>query len=157
MNELKQLSNKVQAIDSAQKVIENQLAQAASNVPRPLGALPGQPEENPKGQISTVTLRNGKRAQQPEVEPMQSQYAMKDVPPTSTPSADQPSSSNSKGENEEPYVPPPPYVPPLPFPQKKNQVPMESKYGKFLDILKNYTSPFLLQMQSGRCPLTPSS
>ena len=41
VTEMKQLSSKVNAIDSAQKMLETQVAQAASNAPRLMGALPG--------------------------------------------------------------------------------------------------------------------
>ena len=115
MNELKQLSNKVNSIDSAQKMLENQVAQSASTSQRPLGTLLGQPKQNPKGQISAITLRSGKQIQR-EVEPMKVQDEENDVPLSNM---NEPSSSGCK-EGEPSYTPPPPYRPPLPFPQRKN-------------------------------------
>jgi hypothetical protein len=132
MNEMRALTNKVQALEQAQKMTETQVAQNATNAPRPLGVLPGHPDENPKGQVSAVSLRSGKQLQAQEEEPMKAKEVTEPVIPV----GDDGTPSSPAKEKEVPYVPPPPYVPPLPFPQRKNQAVLEKKYGKFLEVLK---------------------
>ncbi|XP_045831180.1 uncharacterized protein LOC123922508 [Trifolium pratense] len=71
-NELvKQLSNKVDALATHNKMLETQISQVAQQqaaLAAPAGTFPGQPEPNPKGHanaLHAVTTRSGKELQDP--------------------------------------------------------------------------------------------
>jgi hypothetical protein len=61
MIKIRELFSKVQALDQTPKMTETQVAQNAPNTPKTLDVLPSHPEENPKGQISAISLRSDKQ------------------------------------------------------------------------------------------------
>ena len=52
LGELKGVSKRIE-------LVENQVTQNASQIPRPQGQLHGHPDPNPKGGVAAVTLRSG--------------------------------------------------------------------------------------------------
>ena len=114
---MKTLTDEVRSQGKNLKIVEQQLAQQAANVPRPSGQLPGHPEVNPRGQLNAVTLRSGKQLEDPKPKVPELQ-------------------DDGEEEKEAPYIPPPPFKPPLSFPQRKAKAQTEKQFGKFLEVLK---------------------
>lgn len=149
-----QLTSRVEAISTHQKMMETQIAQIAQQVnhlSRPQGHFPGQPETNPKGQMNAIILRSGKELEGPQV-------SMKEATPeapdeSSTAQDTPPEAPNERVHTEETQeapterVSPPvkPYRPPVPYPQRLIRAKEEHKYGKFLEMLKKFhiNIPFL--------------
>ena len=149
-----QLTSRVEAISTHQKMMETQIAQIAQQVnhlSRPQGHFPGQPETNPKGQMNAIILRSGKELEGPQV-------SMKEATPeapdeSSTAQDTPPEAPNERVHTEETQeapterVSPPvkPYRPPVPYPQWLIRAKEEHKYGKFLEMLKKFhiNIPFL--------------
>lgn len=122
---MKTLTEEVRAQGKNLKIIEQQVAQQAAIAPRPNGHLPGHPELNPRGQLNTVILRNGKELEDPKtMEPKQQNSLFEKL------------QNDEEEEKEAPYIAPPPYKPPLPFPQRKAKAQTEKQFGKFLEVLK---------------------
>ena len=57
---LHDIDGKLGEFDAWRKGVDTQLGNLAQQIPRPQGQLPGQPDENPKGQIAAISLRSGK-------------------------------------------------------------------------------------------------
>lgn len=56
---VKQLATKVDALATYKKMLETQISQVAQQkgtTATPIGAFPGQPQPNPKGQANAITL-----------------------------------------------------------------------------------------------------
>ncbi|XP_021741958.1 uncharacterized protein LOC110708179 [Chenopodium quinoa] len=124
--------------------MENQISQLAHQVGQSLktpGTFPGQTEQPQKGHMNVVTLRNGKKLEDPPIkEP--SKEVVEEV------GEGEKEIHNAKVEDEAKDATPKPlapYVSKVPFPQRLAQAILEKKYGKFLDIFKklHINIPFL--------------
>ncbi|XP_048228306.1 uncharacterized protein LOC125369570 [Ricinus communis] len=119
----------------------NQLAQQVDQSSKVPGHFPGNTEQPPKGQINTVTLRNGR-----ELEDLPPKVVQKKVVAVEEEmfEAKKMIEKEKIKEKKEPIVIKP-YRPLVPFPQRLAQAKLEKNYGKFLNILKKLQTniPFL--------------
>ncbi|PNX82894.1 hypothetical protein L195_g038931 [Trifolium pratense] len=131
-------------------MLETQIAQVSQQqayTSAPAGTFPGQPQQNPNGQVNAIILRSGKELDEPS------------EPKSDTPTIHQDSGKTTEEESEsnlkeksgeetvekkKPYVPPPPYKPPILYPQKLEKSKSIGQFKKFVELLKqlNITIPF---------------
>jgi hypothetical protein len=160
-NELvKQLSNKVDALATHNKMLETQISQVAQQqaaFAAPAGTFPGQPEPNPKGHanaLHAITTRSGKELQDPVDPRTKNQDNIKKTNEIGE-SAAIPNNSVGESEKNKPAnkeetkerdssITPPIYKTPIPFPQRLAKPKTDSQFKKFVEILKqlNITIPF---------------
>ncbi|KAJ9544205.1 hypothetical protein OSB04_023912 [Centaurea solstitialis] len=113
-NSLTQVTTRLEAMSTHNKMIETQIAQLAqqiANSVRPQGQLPGQPEPNPRAQMNAITLRDGKANEGENVGQ----------------AGDPPVESSVKKST---------HVPNVPFPARLAKAKLEAKLGKFLEMMK---------------------
>src|SRR4051812_47255903 len=126
--QLKQLSNKVDALATHNKMLETQISQVAQQqapTAAPAGTFPAQPQPNPKGHANAITLRSGMNYDGP-IDPrtqnaLMSQQEPNEIQKTLTDAQTSKTNENNnkvEPEKEKSYVPPPPYKPPIPYPQR---------------------------------------
>ncbi|KAJ9538830.1 hypothetical protein OSB04_031563 [Centaurea solstitialis] len=136
-NSLMQVTTRLEAMTTHNKMIETQIAQLAqqiANSVRPQGQLPGQPEPNPRAQMNAITLRDGKILKEVErkTRNVVSHGGNGGV------------SKANEGENVvqtgdppvEGSVNKPTHVPNVPFPAHLAKAKLEAKLGKFLEMMK---------------------
>ncbi|KAJ9535149.1 hypothetical protein OSB04_un001772 [Centaurea solstitialis] len=136
-NSLTQVTTRLEAMSTHNKMIETQIAQLAqqiANSVRPQGQLPGQPEPNPRAQMNAITLRDGKILKEVErkTRNVVSHGGNGGV------------SKANEGENVvqagdppvESSVKKPTHVPNVPFPARLAKAKLEAKLGKFLEMMK---------------------
>ena len=137
--------------------MDSQLGNLVANIPRPQGKLPGHPDENPKGYIAAVTLRNGREL--PDLQWKMKGKAVQDSPKEPT----EPIEASTEPVVIPQIIPPPrpdptePVAeasscaaaasrgasldplnlagPKLPFPPRKNKDQTEKKYKRFVELL----------------------
>ncbi|KAJ9550959.1 hypothetical protein OSB04_015004, partial [Centaurea solstitialis] len=133
-NSLTQVTTRLEAMSTHNKMIETQIAQLAqqiANSVRPQGQLPGQPEPNPRAQMNAITLRDGKVLKEVERKTRNvvshgdnggvskanegGNVGQADVPPVE--------SSVKKSTH-------------VPFPARLAKAKLEAKLGKFLEMMK---------------------
>jgi hypothetical protein len=105
------LTWKVDSIATHNKMLETQISQLAQQVAsfsKSTGIFLGQLETNPKGQMTVITLRNGRQLKDP-VGKSKTNEGEKE--------SDKPHSEEAEVESEKPNAPPP-YKPKIPFPQR---------------------------------------
>src|SRR4051812_11480585 len=152
--QLKQLSNKVDALATHNKMLETQISQVAQQqapTAAPAGTFPAQPQPNPKGHANAITLRSGTNYDGP-IDPRTQNVPMSQQEPKETqktPNDDQTAKTKEnhnevESEKEKSYVPPPPYKPPIPYPQRLANSRTEAQFKRFVELLKqlNITIPF---------------
>ncbi|XP_050908316.1 uncharacterized protein LOC127121935 [Lathyrus oleraceus] len=148
---MKQLSNKFDAMDTHNKMLETQISQVAQQqaaIAAPAGAFPGQPQPNLKSHTNTITLRSGTELDEP-TDPRIQNLAMYQNYCKGSEKVNEPTDDGKKYESgkekdkEPPYVPPPPYKPPVPYPQRLAKSKNEGQFKKFVELLKqlNITIP----------------
>ncbi|KAJ9567329.1 hypothetical protein OSB04_003295 [Centaurea solstitialis] len=136
-NSLTQVTTRLEAMTTHNKMIETQIAQLAqqiANSVRPQGQLPGQPEPNPRAQMNVITLRDGKILM--EVERKTTNVVSH--------GGNGGVSKANEGENVvqtgdppvESSVKKPTHVPNVPFPARLAKAKLEAKLGKFLEMMK---------------------
>nr|XP_016512282.1 PREDICTED: uncharacterized protein LOC107829324 [Nicotiana tabacum] len=107
------------------EMIKKVMADHAQNT-RPAGALPSDTEPNPKAQVNTVTLRNGRVL---EEVPKKKKYTTS-LEGELVPKPVEENEKDNKGSEPISRTRPPP-----PFPQRLQKQKDDAKYKKFLDIL----------------------
>ncbi|XP_075109249.1 uncharacterized protein LOC142181035 [Nicotiana tabacum] len=124
---LKKVMVEQQALAETMRNLERQMGQLASaQNTRPAGALPSDTEPNPKAQVNTVTLRNGRALEEVPKKKKNIDHPEEELAPT-------PVEGNEKDDKG-----PKPVIetrPPPPFPQRLQKQKDDAKYKKFLDIL----------------------
>ncbi|KAJ9535221.1 hypothetical protein OSB04_un001694 [Centaurea solstitialis] len=136
-NSLTQVTTRLEAMSTHNKMIETQIAQLAqqiANSVRPQGQLPGQPEPNPRAQMNAITLRDGKILKEVE----------KKTRNVVSHGGNGGISKANEGENVgqagdppvESSVKKPTHVPNVPFPARLAKAELEAKLGKFLEMIK---------------------
>ncbi|KAJ9555204.1 hypothetical protein OSB04_009818 [Centaurea solstitialis] len=136
-NSLTQVTTRLEAMTTHNKMIETQIAQLAqqiANSVRPQGQLPGQPEANPRAQMNAITLRDGKILKEVErkTRNVVSHGGNGGV------------SKANEGENVvqtgdppvEGSVKKPTHVPNVSFPTRLAKAKLEAKLRKFLEMMK---------------------
>ena len=146
--QIKQLSNKIDALATHNKMLETQISQVAQQqapAAAPAGTFPGQPQPNPKGQAHAIILRSGKEIEEP-LDPRTENPAMHQNSENQAEEDNEPKRKEDGEtiEQEKPYVPPPPYKPPIPYPQRLVKTKDIGQFKKFVELLKqlNVTIPF---------------
>ncbi|KAJ9561139.1 hypothetical protein OSB04_006299 [Centaurea solstitialis] len=136
-NSLTQVTTRLEAMSTHNKMIETQIAQLAqqiANSVRPQGQLPGQPKPNPRAQMNAITLRDGKILKEVE----------KKTRNVVSHGGNEGVSKANEGENVvqagdppvESSVKKPTHVPNVPFPARLAKAKLEAKLGKFLEMMK---------------------
>ncbi|CAJ2672608.1 uncharacterized protein LOC123895703 [Trifolium pratense] len=160
-NELvKQLSTKIDALATHNKMLETQISQVAQQqaaMAAPAGTFPRQPEPNPKGHanaIHAIITRSGKELQGPPDPRVKNSGSVKktsmeaensESPKEPVREAENPQLGD-KEETTEKLTPaaPPVYKTPISFPQRLAKTKTEGHFKKFVELLKqlNITIPF---------------
>ncbi|KEH16888.1 hypothetical protein MTR_0075s0030 [Medicago truncatula] len=90
------------------------------------GILPSQPKANPKGQPNDVTLRDGKKLEDPVVETKTNEVEVE---------SEKPQSEKVVIESENPNVSPQ-YEPKIPLPQGFDEFKLDEQVRKFIEIIQ---------------------
>jgi hypothetical protein len=126
---LVKLTSKVDSIVTHNKMLETQISQVAQQVaassPSPRIFL-GQTEANLKTHINAITLRDGKKLEDPVVKTATIESEIE---------SDELQTEKFIRESEKPIVPTP-YKPKIPFPQRLAKLNLDAQFKKFLDMLK---------------------
>jgi len=123
-------ASKVDSIDTHTKMLETQISQVAQQVAissQTLGVFPSQTETNPKGHISTITLRDGKQLKNP-VENNEGEIGN-----------DEPQSEKAIGESDKPIVLPPHKLK-IHFPQRLAK--------PNLRVIKSFSTPCVIRSET---------
>jgi len=126
---LVKLTSKVDSIDTHTKMLETQISQVAQQVAtssQTLGVFLSQTKINPKGRINAITLRDGKKLEDPVVK---SKIIEGEI------ESEKPQGEKALGESKNPIVPIP-YKPKIPFPQRLVKSNLDAQFRKFVDMLK---------------------
>ncbi|XP_039134169.1 uncharacterized protein LOC120271547 [Dioscorea cayenensis subsp. rotundata] len=140
MNEaIRQLTSKVDSLETHNKMLENQIAQQASSSSRPPGMFPRKPEINPSEHCKAITLRSGKQLEDPKSKQAENENI--GVNPSEKNDIQQQTTEYNcrdaeKVDDAPRYTPPKPYIPPVPFPQRLAKAKLDKQFGKFLEVLK---------------------
>lgn len=135
-DQVRELSSKIDQLAAQNRILENQIAQQASNSVRPNGALPGKPEPNPREHCKDITLRSG-RAIADHDETRNDERGMESEEDKNEEQVAVEEDKQPKNNKENPKTAaPPPYRPPVPFPQRLAKPKADQKFSKFLEILK---------------------
>jgi len=141
---LVKLTSKVDSSATHTKMLETQISQVAQQVATSSqnpGVFPSQTETNPKSQINVITLRDGKQLEELVVKSKTIEGEIE---------SEKSQSEKAIGENENPIAPTP-YKPKILFPQRLVKSNLDAQFKKFVDMLKKYTSMFLLLRLCLRC------
>jgi len=126
---LVKLTSKVDSIDTHTKMLETQISQVAEQVAtssQSPGAFPSQTEINPKGRINAITLRDGKKLEDPIVK---SKIIEGEI------ESEKPQGEKALGESKKPIVLTP-YKPKIPFPPRLVKPNLDAQFRKFVYMLK---------------------
>ncbi|XP_074297394.1 uncharacterized protein LOC141628114 [Silene latifolia] len=144
-----EFSTLISQLKSSHKIVETQLAQIAQQISQSVkshGQFQGNTEATQKGQMNTLTLRNGKVLEE-TTNPKSIVVEDKAIVIEDEGKAMEEIVVEKKeaDEKEASLIPPRVYVSPVPFPQRLANTNLEQKYGKFLEILKgmHINIPFL--------------
>jgi len=133
---LAKLTSKVDSIATHNKMLETQISQVAQHMAassQTTRIFPGQTQTNPKGRISVITLRDGKKLEDSVVKVKNSEGQI---------GSDEPQSEKAIGENEKPLVSPP-HEPKIPLTQWFAKSKLDEQFRNFIEILPNKWPPKL--------------
>ncbi|XP_019241859.1 PREDICTED: uncharacterized protein LOC109221880 [Nicotiana attenuata] len=148
---IKVTDENMESQNSSLKNLEIQLSQLAALVSEKIqGPLPSNTKKNPKEHLKAITLRSGKKLDEPFTDQLEQQVNNgKNVETPSEPSEEK-EVKKKEEKNIEKLTPLPVTIP---FPQKMKREKLDNQFAKFLEILKqiHINIPFtdaLLQMPS---------
>jgi hypothetical protein len=139
------LTSKVDSISTHQQFLETQIsqvAQQAATSSQTSEVLLGQIETNPKDHISAITLRDGKRLEDPVVKVKNNEGEV---------GSDEPHSEKVIGENEKPFISPS-HEPKIPLTQEFAKSKLDAQFRNFIEILPNILPPKLKNPESFSIP-----
>ncbi|KEH15861.1 hypothetical protein MTR_0485s0050 [Medicago truncatula] len=139
------LTSKVDSISTHQKLLETQISQVAQQAVASsptIGIFPCQTETNPKGQISAITLRDGKQLEDSVVNAKNNEGEI---------GSDEPQGEKAKGENDKSFVSPS-HEPKIPLTQGFVKSKLDDQFRNFIEILPNKLPPKLKNLKSFSIP-----
>ena len=142
---LAKITSKVDSIATHNKILKTQISQVAQHVTtssQTIGIFPGQTETNPKGHISSITLRDGNQLKDPVVKIKNNEGEI---------GSDEPQSEKTIRENEKPFVSPP-HEPKNPLTQGFVKSKLDDQFRILIEILPNKLSSKLKNLASFLIP-----